>query len=387
MNRLIRIAKTATPCTGIRFRPDSYGRRGIRDFLRDVLALANADVDGPRYIVTGIGFDTGGKRSFSAIDPEDFSGKPAYEALVSEYVEPPVRIRYHPLALEGKRVGVFEIGDCRDRPYMMRVDHCETLRRGDAYLRSGDAVVKMGRRQLQSLFEKKFREAVLAPRIEVGFPGDIIYKDCRVATCDLAALPSSAAAAKLEEFVESRAQLRMAGTNTAMARLTHARLFGSDVPYEDRSTDKIRSEMLHLQCRYADQDEYFLFEENRTDLQIVVCNQGEETLRDAALTIVMPRHAALHVAMRLPKVQRDGQFFDSSAAEQADYPAVTVRNNALQISANIGDIDPGVPVDVFARPLRICVGRELAGRRLGIRYQLHSQNLRAPAEGRLRLLF
>ena len=31
---------------------------------------------------------------------------------------------------------VCEIGDCQDRPYMMHVDHSETLRRGDAYLRA-----------------------------------------------------------------------------------------------------------------------------------------------------------------------------------------------------------------------------------------------------------
>jgi hypothetical protein len=387
MNRLIRIAKTGTPGAGVQFRAEAYGRLGIRDFLRDVLALANAAVDGPRYIVTGIAVDAGGKRRTYPIDPGDFSGRPAYDALVSEYIEPPIRIRYEPVTLNGKPAGVFEIGDCQDRPYMMRVDHCETLRRGDAYVRSENAAVKMGRRQLQALFEKKFRDAVLAPKIEVGFPGDIIYKERRVATCDLLALPSAVAAAKLEEFVESRAQLRSAGTNTAMARLTHARLFGSDVPYEDRSTEKIHAEMLDLKRRYADHDQQFLFNENRADVQIVVLNQGEETLRDAALTIVMPRHAALHVAMRLPKVQRHDAFVEPSSGEQADYPAVTVRNEALQVSANIGDIGPGITVDAFARPLRICVGNELAGRRLGIRYRLHSQNLRSPAEGLLRLLF
>lgn len=270
---------------------------------------------------------------------------------------------------------------------MMRVDHCETLRRGDAYVRVDDAVVKMGRRQLQALFEKKFRDAVSASGIEVGFPGDIIQKERRVGTCDLAALPSALAAKKLEELIESRSQMRAAGANTAMARLTHARLFGSDVPYEDRSTEKIRTEMLELQRRHVDDDAHFLFEQNRTDLQIVVFNQGEEPLRDAALTVVMPRHAAFHVATRLPRVPRDGRFTEPPAAEQVDYPAVTVRSNALQVSTKIGDVAPGFPVDVFARPLRVCVGSELAGRRLGIRYTLHSQNLRLPATGVLRLLF
>ena len=45
------------------------------------------------------------------------------------------------------------------------------------------------------------------------------------------------------------------------------------------------------------------------------------------------------------------------------------------------------PVEVFETPLRLCIGRELAGRKLGIRYSLMASNLRQPAKGRLRLMF
>jgi hypothetical protein len=42
---------------------------------------------------------------------------------------------------------------------------------------------------------------------------------------------------------------------------------------------------------------------------------------------------------------------------------------------------------VFDLPLRICVGDELKGRKLGIQYSLQAQNLRSPAKGTLRLAF
>jgi len=35
----------------------------------------------------------------------------------------------------------------------------------------------------------------------------------------------------------------------------------------------------------------------------------------------------------------------------------------------------------------MCIGDDLAGRRFGIRYVLHGQNLRAPAKGQLKLRF
>ena len=64
------------------------------DELRDVLALANAAVDGPRYIVVGIEFDAKGRKRIHPVDRDDFSGKPAYHALVTDHIEPPIRVRY-----------------------------------------------------------------------------------------------------------------------------------------------------------------------------------------------------------------------------------------------------------------------------------------------------
>ena len=92
MNRLARIARSATPSTGVQFRASAYGKAGIEDFLRDVLAIANAAVDGPRYIVTGVAFDAEGRKSVRALHPDDFTGKPAYQALANEHIEPPIRI-------------------------------------------------------------------------------------------------------------------------------------------------------------------------------------------------------------------------------------------------------------------------------------------------------
>ena len=131
MNRLLKIARSATPGRGIQFRRRKYGSSDIRSFLRDVLAMANAPVEGPRYIVVGTDIDSRGRKHVHPIDADDFSGKPSYQSLANEYIEPPLRLRYKPVTMDGQRIGVFEIGDCQDRPYMMRIDYSETLRRGD----------------------------------------------------------------------------------------------------------------------------------------------------------------------------------------------------------------------------------------------------------------
>jgi hypothetical protein len=387
MKRLARLVQSATPTTAVQFRKNAYGKNGVQSFLRDVLAMANAAVEGSRYIVTGAEFDARGRKRLYGVDREDFSGKPAYQSLANEHIEPPVRIRYQPVTIEGERLGVFEIGDCQDRPYMMRVDFSEALRRGDAYARLNNSAIKLGRRQLQNLFEKKFRDSVSAANIEIGFPGDIIHKDKKLATCSLAQLPSAIASSKLHELIEAKTRVHASTSNTMVARLTHARLFGTDSPYEERSTDDIRAEMRQIERRYHNHDQHFLFSENGSDLQLLVLNQGDENLNDASLTFALPNHTSFYVASQLPKLPRDDRFIDRTPAEHADYPAVTARDNAINVSVKLGDIPPGEPVEVFKTPLRLCVGTDLKGRRIGIQYSLFAQNLRTAATGKLRLLF
>ena len=387
MNRLARIVRSATPSTTVQFRKTAYGDSGVEQFLRDILAIANASVEGTRYIITGVEFDRKDRKRMYGVDRDDFSGKPAYKSLVNDYIEPPIRIRYQPVTVEGERVGVYEIGDCQDRPYMMRIDYSETLRRGDAYARVKNSTVKMGRRQLQSLFEKKFQHAVSAANIEIGFPGEIIHKDLKVATHSFDKLPSLVASAKLHELVDAKSRVHASAVNTMVARLTHARLFGTDSPYEERSTEEIMTEMRQLERRYQHHDNHFLFEEHGTLIQLVLLNQGKEELRDASLTLVMPNHNAFHVATQLPRVPRDEKFIERTPSEQSGYPAVSLRDDSIHASAKLGDIEPGEPMEVFDLPLRICVGDDLRGRRLGIQYSLFAQNLRAPAQGKLRLLF
>ena len=385
MDVLLKIARSATPDSGVHFRAHAYGKADARAFLRDVLALANASVEGNRYIGIGVDFDTRGRKRRHQVDPADFKGKPSYQALAAEYIEPAVRIRYKPVSFDGTRVGVFEIGDCQDRPYMMRVDFDEQLRRGDAYKRVNDAAVKMGRRQLMELFERKFRDAVSSSDIEIGFPGDIIHKDITIPTCDLSEMPSALASQKLEEMLEIRNMSHRSGSTTMVARLTHARLYGTQEPYIDRSPDEIMTELAEIRGKYRNHDNNFLFNDRAERLQLVVYNQGEDTINDASLSLALPNHNAFYVADTLPKRILDERFVDRTPDEISSYPGVTLKDSAIHVNCSIGNIPPGAPIEVFTTPLRVCVGSDLQGRRFGIRYVLNAQNQSTPTKGQLKV--
>ena len=384
---LAKIVRAAAPGSGVQLRPAAYGKNGIRQFLRDVVAMANASVDGARYIIVGAAIDKKGNKRLTSVSREDFSGKPSYLGLVTDFIEPPIRLKYKSANVDGKRIGVFEISDCQDRPYMMRADFSEKLRRGDAYMRVGDEAIKMGRKLLQDLFERKFRDSVSAERVEIGFPGEIIHKDIKIRTIDLDQLPSAIASTKLKQLLDIQNSVKDSGSTTVMARLTHARLFGSDSPYENRSADELMREMAEIEKKHQFEDEHFLYETNAEKLQLVVYNQGDQPIQDAALSIVMPNHNAFYVANKLPKLRRNGEYVNRSRGDSTEYPTVNLKDDTIHISNTLGEIPSFAPVNAFEVPLRVCVGSDLKGRRLGIRYSLFGSNLRSPATGKLRLLF
>jgi len=373
-----RIIDGCAPDSGTHFRKKPYGLGGIREFLRDVIAIANADVDGPRFIIVGIEVDSGGHRSFRPVNTGDFDGRPDYVSLVRDHVEPALDIRYERAYINGQQIGFFEIDDCREQPYMMRIDYSETLRRGDAYVRVNDAAIKMGRQQLQSQFKAHFQNSVSPNSIELGFAGEVIHKDLHLDCNDLTRLPSAMAGVKLDQLMQAQAKSK--GEDSIMARMIHARLYGSDDPYVSRSPEELLLEKGQIRSRYAAEDRKYLFGGDAARLQTVVYNQSEETILDASLVMLMPKDDELHVADRPPDAAE--RFDDDSM-----YPDVDVLENSIRITQRIGDIPAGEPIEIFPSPVLVCAGPALAGRRFGIRYSLTGQNLRTPAEGKLRLLF
>ena len=386
MDPLTKMVLTEQPSQRLQFRKSPYGNAGCRDFLRDVIAMANADVDGPRYIVVGVELGRGGRRDLCAVKHKDFAGNPPYQALVADHVEPPVRIRYRPLIVDDVRIGVFEIAECQDRPYMMRIDHSETLRRGDAFARVNTDTIKLGRQQLQAMFEARFRDAVSADRIEIGFPGDIIHKDVRVKTVDLTKLPSAVVRDKLKQLLAVRNRPHNSGSTTLMERLTHARLFGAERPYRSMSAAELMRALDEAGDKHRADDERFLFEKNATAIQLVVCNQGDEPIEDASLSITLPNREGIHVAEQLPRSPTGSGLFFTGTHNGKSYPAVSTGERTISASNIIGTIGCGSPVSAFGVPLRICVSSLLKGRKLGLHYALFGSNLREPVQGKLRLL-
>ena len=371
MSTLEELIQSGSPATPIQFRAKAYGLEGEREFLRDLMAIANANVKGPRLILIGVDADSQGAQRVPGIDPADFQRQPSYVEVARQHIEPPIPVSYRSVAHGETHVGIFQIGDCQDRPYMMRRDHSAGLRRGDAWVRVNNEVFRLGRSQLQALFQSNFKESIGPERVEIGFAGEMSQQRITLPVCDLDQLPSVVAASKVREVLAVKENSTGSGNTSMMERLTHARVYGSNDPYQEHSTQTLTGELDEITRRHRVDDQNFLFQVNGCELQLRVFNQSDITIEDASITLKLPNLEELYVARNVAE----------------GYPAVDTKDDAILVTDYLGEIPPGAPMSAFKVPITLCAGRSLEGQRFNVGYTLFARNLRSPVTGHLAIDF
>lgn len=106
MSKLGQIIRTGRDGTALLFRPRPYREKDQAVFLRDVIALANAEVEGTRPIVVGVETAEGHQPQFHAVAQSEFSPDPSCQDVAREFIEPPLRVRFLPHLIDGVRIGL-----------------------------------------------------------------------------------------------------------------------------------------------------------------------------------------------------------------------------------------------------------------------------------------
>lgn len=388
MSKLDQIIRSGRDGAALLFRRRPYDGKDQEVFLRDVIALANAEVEGTRLIVVGVDKVEGRDPHICPVPQGDFSRDPSYQDIAREFIEPPLRLRYLAHEFDGARIGLIEISDCHDRPYMMRIDHSAALRRGDAWIRAATGNFRMGRSQLEAIFAAKLAKPDRGSSLELGFRGDYVLKELYVPVHDKAELPSAAHQARLRQMLEVEKQVAASGGTTRIVRLTHARLFGAESEYVNADCQALEREIENTAEEFWHEDQNHMFVSNGASLDFVIFNHGEALIREASLAVVMPNLPELFVARSLPGVRHDDRVAGGECGAGDAYPSVGMRSDgAIFISDNIGDIAPGAMRSAFRVPPRIFAASALAGTRMAVRYELSARDLAVPSRGRLKVIF
>ncbi|MFI8715387.1 helix-turn-helix domain-containing protein [Brevibacillus brevis] len=128
------------------------------DFLKDIMAMANANTDvSKRYIIIGVKHSPGGSREYFSIPTEEFKDDAIYQDLVRNNIEPEIKFIYRPVEFEGHLLGVFEISECENRPYVMKKKF-GTLEQGACYIRRGSQQGRAVRTDLEIMYEERYKK-------------------------------------------------------------------------------------------------------------------------------------------------------------------------------------------------------------------------------------
>lgn len=369
------------------FRRSAYTRHSQEELLVDVMSLANARIEGPRYIILGAETGRGEKAGDYAptlfnLPREIVDSTHRYHAVIRDYIEPPLNLTAESFAVNGKQLVALILEGCEDRPYMVRADHSASLRRGDAWIRVNNENQRMGRRQLESIFARRFAGPLFSGKLTIGFDNDMLTQEQTIRTQDPAGLPSRDARKKLQTLIEAKEQAAASpDENTFITRLTHARLFGSDQPYKAHSVNELRDELNQLEDRYKDRDHWFLFGMNGQELNLAIINESEQPIEGAAVALMLPRNERFLLALDTPR----NPATEQGGRRSRTYPTVGELTNAYQVTESIGTLGPRASITAFQEPLRLWVDKRLAGKTVTMHYKIFGRNLRKPITGSLTL--
>ena len=106
--------------TSLDFKAEEYGKNNY-ELIKDVMSMANAHTNEKKYIVVGVKYNPNEDREIIGL--KNISDQAILENIIQENIEPIVYFKYYRYEFKWKMLGIIEIGDNRNRPYMMKKDN------------------------------------------------------------------------------------------------------------------------------------------------------------------------------------------------------------------------------------------------------------------------
>lgn len=117
------------------------------------MAMANSRYIGDKYIIIGIKDKPEGKE-IKGINKDEFVDSSIYNQIISSNLEPEIEFNYFKFEMNGKILGVFQIYNTTDKPYMLRKKY-SSLNERLCYIRKGSTNSLANRRDYDYMYEKK----------------------------------------------------------------------------------------------------------------------------------------------------------------------------------------------------------------------------------------
>lgn len=370
------------------FKKTPYVKENYHELLKDIMSMANVPTNEKRYIVIGVKEHPDSTKEYFSIPKEKIVDQATFQQIVRENIEPTIDFSYYPIELEDNTLGIIEIKNCDDAPYMMKKNYGSSLKKGDCFIRKGSQKEKLTRRDLDEILKFKSNK-VFNENILFGF-GEGVDLQLTVSGVRNLDLPSKRARRKIESILEEKKNnLEKESKLSHLEKITRSvpRIsspFQSE-PYENRSIEQLEENLKNINSTYKDHDWYYVGEEKTQKINFTLINNGNEYLDDVSVEIFIPVESATVMKNIREKPKSQDKYLRASIpnVENLYYPEVEKKSDMYIVRQDVGALKHHQPREVFDCDLRVFFNGENIGKTFSWSYVIYAKNLPNPIKGSL----
>ncbi len=374
------IIKYENESTIIEFKAIQYKKEQYVELLKDIMSMANADIEADRYIICGVKSNESYEKSLIGLK-EELIDSATFHQLIESNIEPSLKIEYKPLELDGKLFGIFTIGNCSDQPYMMKKAYGD-LKKGDCYIRKGTYKETLGRGDIDRIIKKKISNTGFSGEVECDFENSIdgvLF----IKPVEDVKLPSVLAKEKIEKIIKSKKEnlAKLPPSFRSLQGVSISPVFGN-TSYENRSIETLQLNLINVAHDFSQDDSYYTFSELSEKINLRILNKGQEYIFDATVELLIPMNDGFNVYKEFVNRPNKSGLIMKNIPEvnfgTFDYPDVSFESKMYRIKSRIGDIKHNIHVKAFKTPLRLFF--PASAKRLELKAQIiiHGKNLKTP---------
>jgi len=370
---------------------DPFREHDQDELVKEVIGLANADVDGPRNILFGINAGAVDGGGIVGITENAMADLKKAHRMLSALIEPVLHLAFIYDRINGKLVGTLEIDGCDDGPYIVGQNFSEKLSRGQCWIREDRKLRAVQPADLAQINipEPAEKPAKMGepPPIMVGFNEQPDCKLLEMAVPDTSNPPFAGEKSQVKRPLDLKKMIKekIGTVTTQTLRLVGAHKHGFAAEPNERGTDTQIDESDGTETLLADADNHYFFEEKALKLNLSVCNKGPEGIENVSIKLGLPRLPDFDVADRIyiSPFDKRSQY----EVKKLGYPEVQRSDDAITVRSSIGRLAPDSPEQAFKCALRLAVGPGMQGKKIAILYTLRGQDEQTLGEGRLKIKF
>jgi hypothetical protein len=357
------------------------------ELVKEVIGLANADVEGPRYILFGVNPGAiDGSKVVGIKDDAAAALKKAHR-VISAQVEPVVSLAFIFDRINGKLAGALEIDGGEDGPFMPGDEFAADDSGKKTWVREGRELLIVDIGELgaanddeaeEEAEEEGLAELAETPSIDVGFNEETGCEEIELSIPDTSDPPFADEKGDMGSTTSLTQTLKTA-VNTMTTKLVGLAR-GQSKDDDDSSTDVVKA----AQDLITESHNHYYYEEKAIQLNFTLLNTGDHPVDELHIEFGFPKIEDFEITDRIHLSPFDKS--SNPAVVNKGYPEVESGRKGFVVRSRIGVLQPGSATPAFKSPIRMAVGPGAQMRKVAVLYTLR-RGEEVVGEGRLKIKF